>query len=112
MQLRILDDELALPDEMRRRIERRIRLAIGRYVTGIQRARITLSGVPEGSPEGYCRIDVQLRQGEDWTIEGRAPDVQSAAWDAARRLGERLDRRRASRWGPTRRLDLPEWTRR
>jgi ribosome-associated translation inhibitor RaiA len=94
MQLRIRARHLEPPPETLRAVERRIRLALGRHASGIERTWIALSPGREGT---RCRIRARLREGEQLLSEDEAADLLDAAATAARRLALRLERRRALR---------------
>ena len=96
MEMRIQVQNLELNDDVRERVERRLRLALGRHLARIVSARITLQGEPAEEATGAsCRVRLRLRQGPALEVEERAGDVLSAAAEAAWRLEHRLDRERS-----------------
>ncbi len=99
MQLRISDRNLELPLDVRRAIERRLRLVIGRHAAGIARLHLTLSRSrsPTEAETSRCRIRVDLRQGTTLTVEDAAADPSAAATAAAWRLQRRLRQRLGTR---------------
>jgi ribosomal subunit interface protein len=62
MRLQVQGNEQALAQAMRSYIERRLRLTLGRYVTGLAQVtvRVADAGAPAGCPRGGCRIRVEL----------------------------------------------------
>ena len=93
MQLRIRARSIDLQPETRAAIERRLRLAVGRFSPGIVKLQLTLSALPnssEQSPGNHCRIDVHLGRGKSLTIEDEGMSPQAAAAAATWRLQHRL----------------------
>jgi hypothetical protein len=95
MKLRWSTAARALPPEDRRRLERSIRLAVGRHAPRAHEVRVGLSGdgVDAGPGQLRCRIDLRLRGEEPMRVVDRADDPATAVLRAAGRLGRRLERR-------------------
>lgn len=98
MQMQLQVKDVTLDKSTRRSIERRVRLAVGRHLASISKARVTLSpaNVVHGSRTKRCEIHLQLREGQDLRSEDHDEDASAAALRAAHRLGQRLDRRKLS----------------
>ena len=95
MQIRVRAHRIDVSEEARLAIERKFRIALGRYRPGIDRAQITLSA-GRGQHSGcLCRVLLNLRQGPGLEVEQHAEDARAAAAAAAWRLEQRLERRRA-----------------
>jgi ribosome-associated translation inhibitor RaiA len=108
MQLRVRVLDADVPEETGLSIERKFRIALGRYSLGIDRAQITLSPSPAEGSGSVCRVRVRLRQGPSLEIEQHAEDARTAAAAAAWRLAHRLERRRAIHpAGPSARRFVP-----
>ncbi len=94
MQLRIRAPHLDVPPATRAAVERRVRLALSRHAPSIVMARVTLLPSDRGESWGRCRIRVRLREGESLAAQDQAEHLHEAASGAARRLEQRLERRR------------------
>ena len=95
MQLRIRAQQLEVPEATKAAIERRVRLALGRFVAGVERTQVRLFPSREAHPATRCRIRVRLRGGQRVTVEDAAEDPSSAAAAATWRLQHRMERHRA-----------------
>lgn len=97
MQLRFRDQGVDAPRDVRQAIERKLRLALGRHVGGIEVAQVTLSLASPLHREGAirCRIRARLRHGDVVSVEDHANDACTAAETAAWWLGKRLGRQRS-----------------
>ena len=97
MELRIQAPHVELEPEIRERIERRVRLALGRHSARLASARVALSVEPSegGERSAHCRIRLRLRRGETLEIEEGGADLLEAAAQAAWRAEHRLDRERS-----------------
>ena len=96
MQLRIRARCLDVSPEIRRAIERNVRLMLGRHAVEIERTQVTLSPSEPAREGNRCRIHVRLRRGERLAVEAHADDPCEAAAAAVWRLEHRLDRRRVA----------------
>jgi len=96
VKLRIESRHLRLDGALRRRIEHRVRLALGRHGARIERARVTLSPVCRDRPEGRkrCRIWVRLLEDASLVAEREATDLALATDRASWWMEHRLDRLR------------------
>jgi ribosome-associated translation inhibitor RaiA len=96
MEMRIQVQNLDLAQDVRERVERRLRLALGRHLARIVSTRVTLQGEPGPEDTGAsCRVRLRLRQGPPLEVEERGGDVLAAAGEAAWRVEHRLDRERS-----------------
>jgi hypothetical protein len=103
MRIRWVDGGGRLPHDLRSRVERRVRLVVGRRVSAIDVISIaltepsstTFASGPPGSLHS-CRIRARLVGGESLMVEeqarGRDAAVEAATWRLARRLA-RVDAR-------------------
>jgi ribosome-associated translation inhibitor RaiA len=95
MQLRIRTPNLEVPPPLRERLERRVRMSLGRHAGRIAVARVTLSpgtGAHAGSLR--CRIHARLRDGPGVVVEVHGRDLAWIVSEAAWRLEHRLARQR------------------
>ncbi len=104
MKIRWLDVPADLSLDIRNRVERRVRLVIGRRAPVIEVVSIGLSGPPgQDGPAATdapalhrCRIRVRLAAGGDLVVDersvGRDAAIEEATWRLSRRLA-RLDMR-------------------
>jgi putative sigma-54 modulation protein len=103
MQLEILGVNLALSDELRGHIERRLRSALGRFAARIDRLTVRLCDVngPRGGVDKRCRIAVTLIPRGLVMVEGQGHDpftlISRAAKRARRSVRRALERRRRGR---------------
>lgn len=99
MQVRIHVRGLDVPPALRHRIERRLRLALGRHAADVVAVRVTLGARPElhGAAVKSCRVRARLRDGTRLEVEDRAEDLRAAASQAFWRLAHRVARRHAAR---------------
>jgi ribosome-associated translation inhibitor RaiA len=93
MQIRVRTLRLDVPETTRHRIERRLRLVLGRHAAAVQAVRVTLAAGPEGRG-ALCRVRVALHRGGSVDVEDRGDDVRTASAQAFWRLSHRLARRR------------------
>ena len=112
MQLRIRTRHLELSPDALRAIERRLRLALGRYVADIGVAHVLLTTSPpvRGAAGRRGRILARLRGGERVLVEDQADGLETAIRSACWRLDHRL-RRPAARAGArrSRAHDTMDW---
>src|SRR6185312_9401027 len=103
MQLEIRGVKYELDDELKGHIERRLRLALGRFAARIQRLTVRLTDVngPRKGIDKRCRIAVALVPRGVVMIEGWGDDPFALVADAAKRAGRavrrELERRRRGR---------------
>lgn len=102
MQLRILSRNGELDRDMRRAIERKVRLVVGRYAAVVVRLQIMLgrSGERAASGPHQCRIHVDLGHEEGLTCVADDVDPVAAAAAAAWRIHRRLRQRPDRSYGP------------
>jgi len=95
VQLRIRCRNLELSSEIRRVVERKLRLLLARHAPAIDHASVTLAPVAGrgGSDSRRCRIHLRLHRGPNLVVEDDAGDVLAAVSNAAWRLDHRLGRR-------------------
>ncbi len=81
-------------------VERRIRIALGRFTNHIRQADVTLADVngPRGGTDQLCRLRVSMRNAPAVVIETSGIDPLVAVGDAgdraARRVSETVNKRR------------------
>jgi ribosome-associated translation inhibitor RaiA len=103
MYLEILGVNLALGDELRGHIERRLRSALGRFAARIDRLTVRLRDVngPRGGVDKRCRIAATLIPRGLVIVEGQGDDpfalISRAAKRARRSVRRALGRRRRGR---------------
>ncbi len=88
MRLKIRHRDLDLAPDVRSRVERRVRLAVGRHGAGVNQAEILL--FPSPSQGCHCQIELQLEGGDKVSVEDRGETPQAATTSAAWRLQRRL----------------------
>ena len=67
LRVEVADEEMGF--EVRERVERRLRFALGRHAMRILSTRVTLHGPGEEdgpSVGARCRVRMRLREGETW----------------------------------------------
>jgi ribosome-associated translation inhibitor RaiA len=96
MQVRILSRNGDLTRDMRRAIERQVRLIVGRHAAAVVRLQLKLRENEDDSPGGShrCQIQVDLGHGESLSSVEDAVDPVAAAAGAAWRIHRRLRQRR------------------
>lgn len=101
MQLKIRGVNYGLDDVLKDHIELRLRYALGRFATRIQKLTVRLTDVngPRGGLDKHCRIAVVLVPRGTVMVEGEGDDpfalVAGAAKRAGRAVRRKLERRRA-----------------
>ncbi|SIO65886.1 Ribosome-associated translation inhibitor RaiA [Singulisphaera sp. GP187] len=103
MQLDMRGVNYELQDELKDHIERRLRFALGRFASRIERIAVRISDVngPRGGIDKRCRISIGLIPKGVVMIEGAGDDPFILVADAAKRARQsvrrNLERRRRSR---------------
>ncbi len=103
MQIQIVAKRLELTDSQREIVDRRLRFALGRFVSRIRRVEVLLADVngPRGGIDTTCQIVVRIvPRGEvraEVTDIGVGVAVSRAAQRISRGISTELQRRRAPR---------------
>lgn len=103
MDIQITGRNVALDDELRAHVERRLSFALGRFERRIQHIDVRLTDLngPRRGLDQNCRIAVHLRPRGDIVVQDRSADPLGAVSAAAARVGtavrRRLERRRDAR---------------
>ena len=103
MQLEMRGVKFQLDDKLIDHIERRLRFALGRFATRIDRLSVRLSDVngPRGGTDKRCRIEVALFPRGIVMVQGSGDDpfalVTHSARRARRAVRRALERRRRGR---------------
>jgi ribosome-associated translation inhibitor RaiA len=97
MRIRFLDVTDDEEVDRRARVERRLRLVVGRRAPRISLVEVSLSFVPaDGAAPGdgahRCRIRARLVGGEEVVVDEQARDLEAAVEVASWRLDRRLSR--------------------
>jgi len=97
MRVRLFGDDGLAPANMRRRLERRLRLVVGRRAPSISSVEVYVSRARSEEPAAAaarhrCRIRARLQDGSVVHVEEEGEDVDAAVGVAAWRLDRRLDR--------------------
>lgn len=101
VQFSIHGDSVKLSEEFRQYIERRLRFALGRFASAIQRVKVRTEDIngPRGGIDKRCHVEVQLRASRSSPILVTSDDstlqaaVDCSAKRAARNVARKLDRR-------------------
>ena len=84
------------PPEMRRRVERRLRLVVGRRTGIVSHVDVQVvpgeESIPGQGARHRCRIRARLAGGRTVEVEEAGADIDAALEVAAWRLDRRLDR--------------------
>jgi len=97
---RIVGKDVAIGERSKKRFERRLEFALGRFGSSIRSVDLTLEDEngPRGGVDKSCRIVVKMLQGEDVVVKGRGDDplalVDRTAERAGRAVARALDLRR------------------
>lgn len=97
MRLEIVSRGLSLAPEQREQIERRVRLALGRFGDRVVRAVVRLGAVSRGGPpvEHRCRVTVRMERLGQLVVEGTDLHWSVAVERATLRLGPAVERQLA-----------------
>lgn len=101
MRIRFVAHDGGVPLELRRRVEQRLRLVVGRRAPSVAIVELSLTraGADASAPldasngtSQCCRIRARLVSGVQLLVEEWGPDIEAAVDVAAWRLDRRLDR--------------------
>ena len=94
MSLAIIDRSGVLSEELRQFAERRLRFALSRFDSKIQRISLVLTDTngPRGGVDKLCRITVSLRRANDVAISDEDADAATCIARAAERIGRAVAR--------------------
>jgi len=95
MKLDIRGRQMQVTPAMRRHTERRLRFALGRFGTRLDRVTVRLFDVngPRGGTDKWCRISVGLPATATVVVEDGDSDLYAAIDRAAERVGRMVGRR-------------------
>lgn len=93
---------IALDDELRQMVERRLGFALDRYRNRLADVEVYLADLngPRGGVDKLCQITASVAGGGPVFVLERSPRIEQAVNSAARRLSYRIGRRIERRWHP------------
>jgi len=94
MRLDIRATDFAVTDALREHTERRVRLALGRFVPRVRRvtARLADTNGPRGGLDKVCRLQIRVTPGADLHVDDADRDLYTAIARAAERAGRAVQR--------------------
>lgn len=104
MKFAVISKGLQIGDESKAQLERRVRLAVGRFGTRINRVTVRLSDVngPRGGTDKLCRVETRIAGHPPLVVEEAGDGAFAVAVRAIERMSRAVDRALARRFAARR----------